>query len=376
MLIITLLCPFIVCAEEEWHDAYQFGMDCESSGSAQNTYYSTDVIYENGTYKLAGEINLGKRWYLNDGTPNESVLYYCPQTNTTECESVYAILYQANCQYLNRSGKTKVTLKYGATFETIQTMYVGKDYSYENGVYTLTDVEEVDYKDINKQEYFSANYPLYFICLNTFELSCEHLGRLAWPSGNIAGGGLGKYSSVDDYYLYSDQFVIKNNQFQLVNPQKLYPSTDKGETGYTCRSKEDTCDSLYRITVTDFFDVHFGGRRSDVTELDISNNEQEKEVLITDKVNISDYFKETELASAFSTKPEIAEIKDGKLILYRVGTTDLIYEDDLTYKVIHLTVTDEALSGNPKTHSTLIFTIVLGLFLIVSMLAFEKRYNV
>ncbi len=370
LLLIILLSPFVVQAEEERHEVYSCEIECEQTGSGPNTYYSTDVIYENGKYTLSGEINNYKR------VNNVPVLYYCKGNHQMECESVEAVLVDTYCSMGSIRGNLKLTLKFGAKYETIQPMYIGKDYTYENGLYTLKDYEEIDYRDISRPSYFSENYARYFICKYTFSKTCEDMYRIALPGGNIAGHALGKYSDIEDYYLYSDQYIKKDNQYELVSPKKIYPSTDIGETGYTCRSKEATCESLYRITVTDIFDTHDGGRLSYVNKLNISNAEKEKKVMLMGSEKIDDFFTKTELNNIYSSDESVAIIKNGELVLYKVGNTDLIYEDDFTYKVVHLTVTNDSLSNNPKTGRATFFATILGIILLISMIVEGRKiYN-
>ena len=62
------------------------------------------------------------------------------------------------------------------------------------------------------------------------------------------------------------------------HPRRVYPGADARESGYTCHSKETTCDQLYYIEVTSIADIHDGGRLVYSYLLNIKDTVIEKEV--------------------------------------------------------------------------------------------------
>ena len=98
-----------------------------------------------------------------------------------------------------------------------------------------------------------------------------------------------------------------------------------------------------------------------------------KEIKVTDYYDISEFFTDQEINRVYSTKEKVAEIKNNELVLHKLGKTDLIYEDNENYKVIHLTVTEKGLGYNPKTSATSVFAVLLGAILITSLVTFKKK---
>ncbi len=107
--------------------------------------------------------------------------------------------------------------------------------------------------------------------------------------------------------------------------------------------------------------------------LTINAEVNKKEIKVTDYYDISEFFTDQEIGRVYSTKEKVAEVKDNELVLHRLGKTDLIYEDNDNYKVIHLTVTEKGLGYNPKTSATSVFAVILGAVLITSLITFKRK---
>ena len=368
LLAILFIFPSSVFAEEEWSGVQtNYGSIVCWNG---NRDVGTDVAYTNGVYSMVDPIqsfSLGE-WY--DETISK--VYICPYTSQTVCDSVYVFNRDSTC-YVTSSARGRIGIALKNGDKSLSKFYIGNGYKEENGKYVLTDYEEYPITDYNHAQYLGNNFEGKYICDN-YGKSCSAMYRIGQPGNNMGGNPFTYLESVDNYYLISDSFEKREGEYYLINPRKAYRTSGGGEEGYSCHSQEDHCTEIYRLSITNVYDGH-DGRKIVYTLLEIEDRAIEKEVEIQETYNVSTFFREEEISKVFSTKPEIAEIVNGELVLYRVGATDLIYEDDTTYKVIHLTVTQEALSGNPKTRNTAIFTILLGLLLITSMIALQKKYS-
>ncbi len=366
---ILFLFPVIVQAsEQEFHRrTSNYGdLQCENA----NRTVGLDTHYENGIYYLDDiqeSFSTGSAWISS-----AEKVYMCETVNQTECE-VIKVLYKDKTCHNSQGYPGHTVYKLQDGLKDISVFYVGTDYKYEKGMYILTEYEEHDIDELIHSSSLSTKYEGKYYCMN-YAKECSHLYKISSAGVNWASQSYSNFVDLEEYYLVSHQFMKKDNQYYLIDPQKVYLTEDGGVTGYTCRSHSDHCDSIYKIYTDEIYDGR-DGRMVTLDVLTIENDSIEKTIKLDEAFNVSTFFREEEISKVFSTKPEIAEIVNGELVLYRVGTTDLIYEDDTTYKVIHLTVTQEALSGNPKTRNTMIFTIILGLTLIISMIAFQRKYS-
>lgn len=365
LLFLILLLPCIVHAEVTFvrRPGNYREIDCMND----SRMVGKSVRYENGMYYLENTTNSYSLGSWDDNTVNK--VYICDETNQTECESVKAIYKDYSCQTSSGySGRTSYLLRNGET--DVTHFYVGTKYKYENGMYTMTEYEEHNISELTHTSNLSSRFKGYYFCSN-YGISCQVLYQITDAASNLASQTYSSFVNLEQYVLVSNHFTKKDGQYYLINPTKAFLTEDGGTTGYTCRTHEDHCDSLYRIDIDEEYDGH-DGREITYNLLNIDNNAIEKELKISDSFDITTFFTSEEINHAFSTKPAIADIKNGKLVLYRVGQTDIIFENDTTYKVIHLTVTQEALSGNPKTNSSSAFAVLLG-SLLITALVIEKR---
>lgn len=104
-----------------------------------------------------------------------------------------------------------------------------------------------------------------------------------------------------------------------------------------------------------------------------NKNSIEDEVKLGEEYDISFFFTTNEIKQLTSSNPNVADIKDNHLEIYKAGYTNIVYEDDTTYKVIHLAITDDEIIGNPKTARASIFATLLGLVLITAIIIEHKQ---
>ena len=366
LFTIILVCPLMVHAETEWHNRASNLRDVKCQDNASRTV-AKSVQYSNGKYKMQDTIES----FTIGSWPDESLskVYLCDTTSTQECSNMYVAYRDISCQISsNRIGKMSYSLSEGIT--DVTSFYIGTDYKYENGMYTMTEYEEYPISDYTNVTYLSRTFEGKYFCKN-YQKSCKTMYQIGSQSNTMFGELLSQLYSLDDYYLVSDSFTKKDGIYYLTDPRKVDLVRDGGVSGYSCHSKEDNCTTLYTIEVSNEYDGH-DGRMTTYNQLESVNNVIEKELMLEDNYDVSTFFVGEEVTKVHSTDKSVAEIVDGKLVLYKVGTTDLIYEDDLTYKVIHLRVTNEMISNNPKTTRVSIFASLLGLALITA-LVIEKR---
>ena len=104
-----------------------------------------------------------------------------------------------------------------------------------------------------------------------------------------------------------------------------------------------------------------------------NKNSIEESVMLGEEYDLTDFFTTKEIKKLISSNPNVAEIKKNHLEIYKAGYTNIVYEDDTTYKVVHLTVTDEMVERNPKTARVSIFATLLGLVLITALIIEHKQ---
>ena len=359
LLALVLLLPFQIKAEEEW---YYYESNINSMDCIVSTVAASEIVtYENGVYQLVESFSLSpNRW--GDSLPTR---LYCIYNGVNDV--VYIMYKESTCRTGSVNGKIGYKLTDGR--KELETVYIGTEYQFNNGSYTLTEYEEIPITQVQNAAYFSDNYQGYYICMD-YSKTCSNLYRIGNKGNTIVGGySYSQLENVEGYYLLSDTFKRENDQFVLINPKKVYLASSGGE-GYSCRSHEATCDVLYKIRIDDYYDR---GRMAEYNELTISNRSIDLGLKTTENYDLKTFFSQQEISHLFSTNPDIAEIKNNQLVLYKAGTTDIIYEDNTTYKVIHLRVTESALGKNPKTSNTSVFTIILGVLLIVVLIIEQRK---
>lgn len=373
ILTFFLVLPFHVYATESV-EYYDFGkLPNVNCTNYQYAKYATEVYYEDGKYHLTGTITEGADQYLFNS--DVETLYTCYDYNL-ECEKVYVVLNNTNCSFNKATFQNLLAFQYqnGNTYEDTKYYYIGSNYTYENGVYTLVDYTKHDIKEIRGPYYISNKYKGKYLCAENMGITCTKLYRIEKEYNTRNASFYSAVNDIESYILISNQYKKENGKYTLINPKKIYPSADIGESGFTCKSKENNCSELYKIVVDGYYEVHYGGRRNYVTHLETTEESKSKTINIKDSYDVTEFFSTTELNTVFSTDPDIANIKNNKLELYKAGKTDIIYEDDFNYKVLHLTVTKDRIFSNPKTAANTIIAIVIGLTLII-VLSISKKKN-
>lgn len=377
LLIITTIIPYKVNALSEYHALYYLkNINCSNNSESDDYNRSTNVTFENGLYHLSGEVFNDFPYSLLYGD-GQKYYYMCDNKRNTECEKVHAILLDNNCDN-ERYEFISIQFKNGQTYENTKKYYVGKDYTYENGIYTLKDYEEHNFSEITGLHYLSKKHYGYYICPDNYQKSCQNLSIIREGGFDSAGNAINTMADyANHYYLVSDSYKKENNEFILLNPKKVYPASDANEEGFTCKSNDNKCNKLYYIHVGNYYETHDGGRKSDLDLLEITTNTINKEIKLKDDYKLSAFFNEEELPNVFSTNKEVANIVNNELVLYKVGNTDLIYENDFNYKAIHLKVTDDLLHNetipkNPNTRNNIILLLILCIMLL-SIIPFRKK---
>ncbi len=129
---------------------------------------------------------------------------------------------------------------------------------------------------------------------------------------------------------------------------------------------------IYPFTIYAYSD-HDNGKKENYDEQELSDESLTKTINIKDNYYLEEFFSTEEIKDIISTNPDVAEVKNTELVLHKVGKTDIVYEDDTNYKVIHLTVTKDSLDSNPKTTGTTVFAIILGVVLILSLVTLNRK---
>ena len=352
--------------DEEWTRWDTLNDEVYCADNSIRDVYGTEVSYVDGKYHIEGTVNteLVWNWSLPLANANYNYVYTCKQGNVTECENVYLVFKNVRCHGFNN----RVGVKFvgGATYETQPSFYIGDGYKYEKGVYTLTNPEAHDFLEMTSESYISDTYTYKYLC-EGYGKTCKKAWILFSVINPLTGGRYLAGVDVEDYYLMSDQFVIENDQYLLIEPKKVYPTLEGG-FGYSCHNHETACTTLYRLTIDDDYDNH-DGKRAVYDLLTINNHEKSKVVNLRARGVVAGFFTEKELKQSFSTNSDVADVESDGVVLYKVGKTDLIYEDYTTYKVMHLTVEDSMIDNNPNTSNNII------LVLIGSVIVFAFAYS-
>ena len=352
--LLLLLLPIVAKAEDVYYGVPSLKMvDCVPN--YQDYLYAEDVVYENGKYKLSDDNFLDRAINLGTDVDDNKEYYSCLSETETECEEVYIVYADRSCMsFWLSDNKLGIRLRNGLKKEDVEYYYVGNDFKEENGQYSLVDYEKYEIRNIGAENHMSTHHELKYICTDNYGITCDHMAIL-----KVCGNNYSYAEPVEDYYLVSDEYIKEDGIFRLVDPYRVMPGAFDDLTGYTCRTKGDTCESLYTVSISGSFDVHDGGRLNRFTLLG-ELKEKELNLKLNEKYEIKEFFTDEEISKIVVTNPEVAGVSENGLILYKVGETDLIYEDDFNYKVIHLIVTEDML--NPNTNDALF--ILIGIFAI------------
>lgn len=370
IFMLFLLFPVFVKAEGVYYDAPSFEY-AVCIGNDSTLVFSDDVIYENGVYKLTGNLVTNKTRYL-DVSNGRKEYYTCNSDSETECENAYIVYVDKSCMaFYSSNHKLSIKLSNGMKKEDVEYYYVADDYEEKNGTYTLVNPEKYNARDITSSNYISRVHEEKYFCVDNYGITCNQMVYLR-SRGNTFSYG----EPVDRYYLVGDGYVKEDGKYRLLNPKRVLGGTFADLIGYTCRSKEDTCDELYTVSISGSFDNHDGGRLNYFTLLDVLDTSLDVALKINDSYNLFDFFDEDEIDEMINTNPRVADFKNGKLELYEIGETLFVIEDDFNYKALHIVVLEDTLEDeieekpiiNPNTRDVLF--LLLGIFGISFVLVF------
>ena len=374
MFFLIIICIFMFpiltnALDEEWRRWSTLNDEIYCADNSATNIYGTEVTYSNGLYHVGGTTGTDLVFRWSYGPTDYDYVYTCKKGDVTECANVYLVFRSVRCHGFNN--RVGVKLVGGATYENQQSFYIGDGYTKENGVYTLKNAVSHPFTEMTNESYISDTYKYKYMC-EGYGKTCNKAWILFSVINPVTGKNYLAGVDVEDYYLMSDQYIIEDDHYVIIDPKIVYPVLETG-SGYSCHNHDTTCTTLYRLTIDEEYDNH-DGRRAVYDLLTINKSEKHKTLSLRSGGNVNDFFTNEELKKSFSTNTEIANIDNANLLLYRVGNTDIIYEDDIKYKVMHLRVKNDGLINNPKTGSSLIIILIVTCLCVLGV-KFHKMLN-
>ena len=232
-----------------------------SSMSSTNYYYGDSITYDeaSNTYTLNNATQYG--W--SDNYSNLRGYYTCFSSTDTSCATPYYIGGSSSSYaYYRNVGQEKIGL--------------GQTITYQDGMYTITDYEEIDATD-----YYSnySNYRGYYMCSEGTTNTCSEINYMNSTSNyHIARVIMSNGETYDSLYeqanntmwIYGNDVTWDGTNYTLVDTTSSSPmnwSSDRTNLStryhYTCLSTDNTCSSVYYI--------HYFGNSSSVYYLTLSN---------------------------------------------------------------------------------------------------------
>ena len=336
--------------------------------------YSTDVTYENGMYILASDARETYSRWLGSYFQAQDYYFTCGDSTTSSCEEIIAVFPSISCSQVNYPENVMgLYLSNNENIENKLTFYLGKDYIEEDGMYRLVDYEEHNLSEINRLTYLSRTYGGYYMCPSTYGLSCDDMIVLFDTGSDYNSTG----ESLDHWHLIGDGYQYSNGHFKLINPRRSLLATTKEREGYTCISKEDTCDEVYYVEINEFYWYRDGGRPYTYYKVELPNERETDHIslMMGDEYKIDSFFTEEEINEVIITDPSIVEIDKGAIIAKKAGETSLIYETDGIYKELMITITEQQIKPieNPKTSYKLYLVIGVLLMLLIGLNIIHKK---
>ena len=226
-----------------------------SSMSSTNYYYGSSVEYDSttGKYNLVNPEQ--KKW--SDNYSDLVGYYTCFSSSATSCTKPYYIGGSTSSYaYYRNIGEKKIGL--------------GKNISYQNGTYTITDYQEID-----ANEYYQnySDYKGYYVCGTGTSNTCSTINYADSTSSyyisSVAMSNGETYESLysqaeNTNWIYGNDVSWDGSQYTLVDTIESKPMawSNKSEREklaekyhYTCLSKGNTCSKVYYIH-------YFGGSNS------------------------------------------------------------------------------------------------------------------
>ena len=237
---------------DEWYQYVEKKRDSRSllssrySMSKTNYYYSSNVEYDetSGNYRLVDAEQ--KEW---SDHYQELVGKYTCFSNSMSCERPYYIGSSiSSSAYYTNVGNEMIG--------------IGKNISYQNGVYTITDYQEIDVVDFFKD---SSIYEDYYICGTGTSNTCSSINYII--SAGFSGISYVSMNNGETYdslfseaktvnWIYGNDVTWDGSKYTLVNTMESKPiewSNDSERRKiaekyhYTCLSENDTCSEVYYI---------------------------------------------------------------------------------------------------------------------------------
>ena len=220
------------------------------SSSSSPYYYSTSIIYSNGTYTL--ENAEAKSW--SDNYSNLTGYYTCQNSSTTSSTVYYIAATENYYQYV-------LPLTAGESDPNTQIIRLGKSViDNGNNTYTLTDV--VTLKKIDWYTNYSA-YNDYYICPDLISTTCDSKYLVSLTRNYLV-----QYDNTFNY-VYGNDISWDGEKYTLID---TYTSTSGWEADrviaekkyhYTCLNKTGECSRAYYI--------HFFGSRAEIYYFPLSS---------------------------------------------------------------------------------------------------------
>ena len=380
IVCISLFTPLLANAEDVFSEYYgvSLGINDYMSMDLQpyDYYFSNEVIYENGQYILSGFVtnNLYNGHVIRPEFTE--TIYTCSSEVDTTCQNV-TLIYR-NMDFIGfHQGLLGLVLKNGETAEQRRHFYVGKDYEYMNDHYNLVNYEEHDISELKKANDLSQKFHEYYYCPGTGGISCDNMVVLL-SVGNYFSYG----ASVEDWHFIGEGYQYNNGKYKLVNPKKTLLATAHGGSGYTCISKEDICDEVYYVEISDYYEFRDGGREYTYSKVMAPNEVilNTIDLKVKNTKSLAEYFTPNELNNIIITDSSIIDIEDGYIICKAAGETSLIYESNGLYKELTITVTENQIEkpkmqplDNPNTSSKVPIFLTIFIVIIVFLLWIQHK---
>lgn len=212
--------------------------------SGTNYYYGSSVEYDSttGEYKLVNPKQ--KKW--NDNY-QDLVGYYTCFSSETSCENPrYIGETSSSVAYYRNAGEEMIGL--------------GKSINYQNGIYTITDYQEMD-----ANEYYNnySDYEGYYICGIGTTNTCStinyidraywsYIFRVSMSNGETYDSLFSQAETVK--WIYGNDVSWDGSQYTLVDTVESSPANWNSESTtlakkyhYTCLSEDNTCSKVYYI---------------------------------------------------------------------------------------------------------------------------------
>ena len=223
-------------------------LDYRSMSSNNNYYFATNYEYDSSTrkYSLVNPFQLGVWKDIYSTLPGKGY-YTCMSTSETgTCDQV---------QYISGTSSSEIYAIYlygGATIEERNSDLVyGTGYTENNGIYTLTGVSSIKSGEwFTKRKLLEKKYK----CGSFKQNKCADLYYIEYTNNESY-----VHSSIEKEYIYGNSYTYDGKNYHLTDTVQIL---DGGANSnllnthrYTCKSKKETCTTLYYILSMDDSDM-------------------------------------------------------------------------------------------------------------------------